>query len=243
MAKLINYGEDSSKALIEGVNKLANVVKVTLGPKGRNVILDKGYGAPTATKDGVSVAKEVELEDKFENMGAELVKEVASKTNDTAGDGTTTAALLTQVMVNEGDQLIKGRTATEGINTQDLQVGIEEAVAEVVTYLDKNAKKIEGHQEMIDQVATISANNDEEIGKTVAEVIKKVGKDGVVTVEESKGIRTEVEYVEGMSFDRGYISPYFVTNPERMECVIEDAFILLTDKKISAVADIVPILE
>jgi chaperonin GroEL len=237
MSKQILYDVKAREALKRGVDKLANTVKITLGPKGRNVVLDKGFGAPTITKDGVTVAKEIELEDKFENIGAELVKEVASKTNDVAGDGTTTATLLAQVMINEG---IKNVTA--GANPLAIKKGIEKGVAAIIEELKKNiSKPIVGNEE-IAQVASISAN-DSEIGKKIAEAMAKVGKDGVVTVEESQGFGMELELVEGMQFDKGYLSAYMITNPDRMEAEYKDCHILITDKKISAVADILPILE
>ncbi|MFA5187811.1 MAG: chaperonin GroEL [Patescibacteria group bacterium] len=237
MSKQILYDVKAREALKRGVDKLANTVKITLGPKGRNVVLDKGFGAPTITKDGVTVAKEIELEDKFENIGAELVKEVASKTNDVAGDGTTTATLLAQVMINEG---IKNVTA--GANPLAIKRGIEKGVVAIIEELKKNiSKPIVGNEE-IAQVASISAN-DTEIGKMIAEAMDKVGKDGVVTVEESQGFSMELELVEGMQFDKGYMSAYMITNPDRMEAEYKDCHILITDKKISAVADILPILE
>lgn len=237
MAKQILYDVKAREALKQGVDKLANTVKITLGPKGRNVVLDKGFGAPTITKDGVTVAKEIELEDKFENIGAELVKEVASKTNDVAGDGTTTATLLAQVMINEG---IKNVTA--GANPLAIKRGIEKGVDSIVEELKKHiSKPILGNEE-ISQVASISAN-DTEIGKKIAEAMHKVGNDGVVTVEESQGFGMELELVEGMQFDKGYVSAYMITNTERMEAEYKDCSILITDKKISAVADILPILE
>ncbi|OGY41416.1 MAG: chaperonin GroL [Candidatus Buchananbacteria bacterium RBG_13_39_9] len=237
MAKQILYDVKAREALKRGVDKLANTVKITLGPKGRNVVLDKGFGAPTITKDGVTVAKEIELEDKFENIGAELVKEVASKTNDVAGDGTTTATLLAQVMINEG---IKNVTA--GANPLAIKRGIEKGVAAIIEELKKNISKPVAGNEEIAQVASISAN-DAEIGKMIAEAMAKVGKDGVVTVEESQGFGMELELVEGMQFDKGYLSAYMITNPDRMEAEYKDCHILITDKKISAVADILPVLE
>jgi chaperonin GroEL len=237
MAKQILYDVKAREALKRGVDILANTVKITLGPKGRNVVLDKGFGAPIITKDGVTVAKEIELEDKFENIGAELVKEVASKTNDVAGDGTTTATLLAQVMINEG---IKNVTA--GANPLAIKRGIEKGVEAIIEELKKNiSKPIVGNEE-ISQVASISAN-DIEIGKKIAEAMEKVGKDGVVTVEESQGFGMELELVEGMQFDKGYLSAYMITNPDRMEAEYKDCHILITDKKISSVADILPILE
>jgi chaperonin GroEL len=244
MPKMIEYRDAAINKLITGVNKLADAVIVTLGPKGRNVMLDKGYGSPTVTKDGVSVAKEIELEDKFENMGAELVKEVASKTNDKVGDGTTTATLLAKVMINQGASLMKSQTATEGgLNTFELQEGIQTATSQVIAYLDKTAQKVAGDKSKIAQIATISANNDEEIGKAVAEVVEKVGKDGVVTVEESQTFGIQQEIVEGLQFDKGFVSPYMMTDPNRMEAVYNEPYILITDKKISALNEILPVLE
>jgi len=236
MAKQLIYDEEARRALKRGIDALADTVKITLGPKGRNVVLDKKWGAPTITNDGVTIAKEIELEDPFENMGAQLVKEVATKTNDIAGDGTTTATVLAQAIVNEG---LKNVAA--GANPMALKRGIEKGVDAVVARIRELATPVSG-KEQVSQVASISAA-DKEIGGLIAEVMEKVGKDGVITVEESKGLKYETEYVEGMNFDRGYISPYFVTNPERMEAAIDDPFILIYDKKISAVADIVPVLE
>ena len=237
MAKEITFDTSARDRIKKGVDKLADAVKVTLGPKGRNVILDKKFGAPTVTKDGVSVAKEIELKDAIENMGAQLVKEVASKTADAAGDGTTTATVLTQSIFAHG---IKNVAA--GANPMDLKRGIDKAVAVVVDSLKKQSKKIKDSSE-IAQVATISSNNDEEIGKMIAEAMNKVGKDGVITVEEAKGTETEVKTVEGMQFDRGYLSPYFVTNTEKMEAELESPFILIYDKKISSMKELLPILE
>ena len=236
MAKQVIFGEEARRALKRGVDALADAVKVTLGPKGRCVVLDKKFGPPTVINDGVTIAKEIELPDPFENMGAQLVKEAATKTNDIAGDGTTTATVLAQAIVHEGFKNIAA-----GADSMALKRGIEKGVAAIVEELKKRATPVTGKQQ-IAQVASISAA-DPEIGALIAEVMDKVGKDGVITVEESKGIKYETEYVEGMQFDRGYISPYFVTNAERMETVIEDPYILLTDKKISAVADLVPALE
>ncbi|OGN04428.1 MAG: chaperonin GroL [Candidatus Yanofskybacteria bacterium RIFCSPHIGHO2_01_FULL_44_17] len=236
MAKQIQYKEQAREALKRGVDKIANAVKVTLGPKGRNVILDKGFGAPTITKDGVTVAKEIELKDKFENIGAELIKEVASKTGDIAGDGTTTATVLAQAIVSEGFSAVNS-----GANPMVLKHGIDKAVEWVVKQLKSKSSKVKGY-EKIKEVATISAN-DEELGKLVADVFQKVGKDGVVTVEESQTSEMATELVEGMQFDHGYISPYMVTNSERMEAVYEDPYILITDKKISSIHDVVPLLE
>jgi len=236
MAKQIIYDEAARKKLKQGCDKLANAVKVTLGPKGRNVVLDKGFGAPTITNDGVTIAKEIELEDKTENLGAEIVKEVAEKTNDVAGDGTTTATLLAQAIITEG---LKNVTA--GTNPLALKRGIEKGARVVVEELKKMSKKISGKEEVA-QVATIAAE-DKEIGNLIAEVMEEVGKDGVVTVEESKTFGLQKEIVKGLQFDRGYISPYMITNAERMEAVFEDPYILITDKKISSLQDIVPVLE
>ncbi|MBN1326077.1 chaperonin GroEL [Candidatus Falkowbacteria bacterium] len=237
MAKQILYNVKAREALKRGVDKLADTVKITLGPKGRNVVLDKGFGSPTITKDGVTVAKEIELEDKFENIGAELVKEVASKTNDVAGDGTTTATLLAQIIINEG---IKNVTA--GTNPLAIKRGIEKGVEAVVKELKENISKPIVSNDEIAQVASISAN-DTEIGKKIAQAMEKVGKDGVVTVEESQSFGMSLDVVEGLQFDKGYLSPYMITNPDRMEAEYKDCHILITDKKISAVADILPILE
>jgi len=236
-AKLLQYDEEARKSILNGVNALADAVKVTLGPKGRNVIIDKSFGAPTVTKDGVTVAKEIELEDKFENMGAQMVREVASKTSDVAGDGTTTATILAQAIYREG-----AKTVAAGSNPMDVKRGIEKAVAAVVAEL-KNISKPTKDQKEIAQVGTISANSDETIGNIIAEAMGKVGKEGVITVEEAKGLETELEIVEGMQFDRGYLSPYFVTNPEKMEVDLEDCFILIYEKKISGMKDLLPILE
>ncbi len=236
MAKQISYKEEARESLKRGVDKISNAVKVTLGPKGRNVVLDKGFGAPTITKDGVTVAKEIELKDKFENIGAELVKEVASKTNDVAGDGTTTATILAQAIVAEGFSAV-----SSGANPLVLKRGMDRATEWVVDYLNKKKKTVSGY-EKIKEVASISAN-DPEIGKLIADVFKEVGKDGVVTVEESQSAEMSKELVEGMQIDKGYISPYMVTNTERMEAIYEDALVLITDKKISSIQDIVPVLE
>ncbi len=236
-SKLIEFDVEARTKLKSGVDKLANAVKVTLGPKGRNVILEKKFGAPTVTKDGVSVAKEIELEDPIENMGAQMVREVASKTSDVAGDGTTTATVLAQAIYREG---LKNVTA--GANPMDLKRGIDMAVQKVVEQLKKMSKDVEGRNE-IAQVGSISANNDTSIGELIADAMEKVGKDGVITVEEAKGTETGLEVVEGMQFDRGYLSPYFVTNTESMEAILEDPFILIHDKKISAMKDLLPILE
>jgi len=236
MAKQLLFDDAARQALKNGIDALADAVKITLGPKGRNVVLEKKFGSPTITNDGVTIAKDVELEDPFENIGAQLAKEVASKTNDIAGDGTTTATVLAQAIVHEG---LKNVAA--GANPLALKRGLEKGCEKVVEHIKQNAIPVTTRQQMA-QVAGISAN-DPDIGELIGEVMEKVGKDGVVTVEEAKGIKTEIEYVEGMQFDRGYISPYFITNPERMEAVIEDPFILVTDKKISAVNDILPTLE
>jgi chaperonin GroEL len=236
MAKDIVYREDARGAILKGVNALADAVKVTLGPKGRNVILDKKFGSPTITKDGVTVAKEVDLKDPLENLGARMVREVASKTSDVAGDGTTTATVLAQCLFREG---IKNVTA--GVNPMELKKGIERAVALVVDELKKLSKPVKG--KMIAQVGTISANSDETIGGIIAEAMEKVGKDGVITVEESKTMETVLEVVEGMRFDRGYLSPYFVTDPERMEAVLEEPYLLIYEKKISSMKDLLPVLE
>ncbi|RFM24110.1 MAG: chaperonin GroEL, partial [Candidatus Thermochlorobacter aerophilum] len=236
-AKLIYFDAEGRAALKRGVDKLADAVKVTLGPKGRNVVIEKKFGAPTVTKDGVTVAKEIELEDPLENMGAQMVREVASKTSDVAGDGTTTATVLAQAIFREG---LKNVTA--GANPMDLKRGIDMAVAAIVEELKRISRPISGKKE-IAQVGMISANNDEEIGNLIAEAMEKVGKDGVITVEEAKGTETELKVVEGMQFDRGYLSPYFVTNTETMEAELEDAYILIHDKKISAMKDLLPILE
>ena len=238
MAKLIEYDAPAREKLKVGVDKLANAVKVTLGPKGRNVVLDKKFGSPTITKDGVTVAKEIELEDAFENMGAQMVKEVASKTSDDAGDGTTTATLLAQAIYREGVKAV-----TAGVNPMAIKRGIESAVRTVVEEIRKMSQPVAGDLEKIRQVGTISANNDKEIGDKIAEAMEKVGKDGVITVEESKTIDTTLDIVEGMQFDRGYVSPYFVTDPDNMEAVLEDCLVLLHDKKISTMKDLLPALE
>ena len=236
MAKQIVTGEDSRQAILRGVNLLADAVKITLGPKGRNVVIEKKFGPPVSTKDGVTVAKEVELKDPLENMGAQMVREVASKTSDVAGDGTTTATVLAQAIFREGVKCVAA-----GASPMALKRGIEKGVEAAVEEIKKLSKPVKG--EMIAQVGTISANNDTTIGNIIAEAMKKVGKDGVITVEESKTMTTELEVVEGMQFDRGYLSPYFVTDPERMECVIEDVRILIHEKKISSMKDLLPLLE
>ncbi|HNV56207.1 MAG: chaperonin GroEL [Smithella sp.] len=236
-AKILLYDEEARKSVLKGVNTLADAVKVTLGPKGRNVIIDKSFGSPTVTKDGVTVAKEIELEDKFENMGAQMVKEVASKTSDVAGDGTTTATILAQAIYREGVKAVAA-----GSNPMDVKRGIDKAVETVVKELGKMSKPTKDQKE-IAQVGTISANNDETIGNIIAGAMDKVGKEGVITVEEAKGLETELEIVEGMQFDRGYLSPYFVTNPDKMIVALEDALILIYEKKISGMKDLLPILE
>jgi len=236
MPKELLYSEEARRALERGVNAVANAVKVTLGPKGRNVVLDKKFGSPSITKDGVTVAKEIELVQHFENLGAQLVREVASKTNDVAGDGTTTATVLAQAMVREGLKMVAA-----GSNPMALRRGIEKAVQRAVEKLKEFAIEVKTRDD-IEHVAAI-AGNDPEIGKVIAEAMDKVGKDGVITIEESKGTETTVEFVEGLQFDRGYLSPYFVTDPERMECVLEEPFILIHEKKISSAMDLVPLLE
>jgi chaperonin GroEL len=236
MAKQITYGEASRQAILRGVNQLADAVKVTLGPKGRNVVLDKKFGSPTITKDGVTVAKEIELKDAVENMGAQMVREVASKTSDIAGDGTTTATVLAQAIYREG-----AKNVAAGANPMELKRGIEKAVEAIIGELKKQSKPVTGN--MIAQVGTISANSDPTIGKIIAEAMEKVGKDGVITVEEAKTLETSLEVVEGMQFDRGYLSPYFVSDPERMEVVLENPVILIHEKKISSMKDLLPLLE
>ncbi|MGB8510375.1 MAG: chaperonin GroEL, partial [Pyrinomonadaceae bacterium] len=235
--KELKFREDARRAMLAGVNTLANAVRVTLGPKGRNVVLGKKFGSPLITKDGVTVAKEIELEDKYENMGAQMVKEVATKTNDTAGDGTTTATVLAQAIFREG---VKNVAA--GANPMGLQRGIQLGVAAAVAELEKMSKKVKDKSDLAN-VASVSANNDREIGDLISEAMERVGKDGVVTVEESKTLQTELDIVEGMQFDRGYLSPYFATNNDRMEAVLEDPFILIHEKKIAAMRDLLPLLE
>ncbi len=248
MAKQIVHGEESRQAILRGVNLLADAVKVTLGPKGRNVVIEKKFGSPTITKDGVTVAKEIDLKDGLENMGAQMVREVASKTSDVAGDGTTTATVLAQAIYREGV-----KTVAAGANPMAMKRGIEKAVTSICGSLDKEGNRIKGEIDkfskpvnsdaMIAQVGTISANNDETIGRIIAEAMKKVGKDGVITVEEAKTLETQLEVVEGMQFDRGYLSPYFVTDPERMEAILENAYILIHEKKVSSMKDLLPLLE
>ena len=237
MAKMMAFDQEAREAMRRGVAKLARAVKVTLGPKGRNVILQKSFGSPTVTKDGVTVAKEIDLEDVYENMGARMVREVASKTSDVAGDGTTTATVLAEAVFNEGL-----RAVVSGVNPVALKAGIEKAVEEISAKLKEMSIPVKGKKEMA-QVASIAANNDMEIGLQLAEAMDKVGKDGVITVDEGKSLKTEIEFVEGMQFDRGYLSPYFVTNSQQMQCVLEDCYILVFEKKISSVKDIVPLLE
>src|ERR671936_731812 len=236
MAKQIVYGEQSRQAVLRGVNQLADAVKVTLGPKGRNVVLDKKFGSPTITKDGVSVAKEIDLQDPVENLGARMVREGASKTSDIAGDGTTTATVLAQAIIREGS-----KNVAAGANPMALKRGIDKAVETVVAGIKAMSRPVSGN--MVAQVGMISANSDETIGKIIAEAMEKVGKDGVITVEEAKTMETSLEVVEGMQFDRGYLSPYFVTDPDRMECVLEDPLILIHEKKISSLKDLLPVLE
>src|ERR1700678_910696 len=236
MAKQIVHGEESRQAILRGVNLLADAVKVTLGPKGRNVVIEKKFGSPTITKDGVTVAKEIELPNGIENMGAQMVREVASKTSDVAGDGTTTATVLAQAIFREGV-----KTVAAGANPMAIKRGIDKAVEAAVEEVKKLSKPVSG--DMIAQVGRISANSDSTIGDVIAEAMKKVGKDGVITVEESKTMTTELATVEGMQFDRGYLSPYFVTDAERMECVLEDPYILIHEKKISNMKDLLPVLE
>src|SRR5213079_2404510 len=237
MAKQVVHGEESRAAILRGINQLADAVKITLGPKGRNVVIDKKFGSPTITKDGVTVAKEIDLDDKLENMGAQMVREVASKTSDVAGDGTTTATVLAQAIVKEG-----AKSVAAGMNPMDLKRGIDLAVETVVEELKKNSKKVTSNEE-IAQVGTISANGDQEIGRFLAEAMKKVGNEGVITVEEAKSLETELDVVEGMQFDRGYISPYFITNADKMRVEMEDPYILINEKKLSALNELLPLLE
>src|SRR6187399_1144044 len=236
MAKQIVHGEESRAAILRGVNELADAVKITLGPKGRNVVLGKSYGSPTITKDGVTVAKEIDLKDAMENMGAQMVREVASKTSDVAGDGTTTATVLAQAIFREGV-----KTVAAGANPMAVKRGIERAVEVAIEEIKKLSKPVKG--DMIAQVAAISANNDSTIGNIIADAMKKVGKDGVITVEEAKTMETTLEVVEGMQFDRGYLSSYFVTDPDRMQCVLENCLILICEKKVNTMKDLLPVLE
>src|SRR4249919_3555666 len=233
----VRFSRDARERMLRGVNILADAVKVTLGPKGRNVVIDKSFGAPRVTKDGVTVAKEIELEDKFENMGAQMVREVASKTSDVAGDGTTTATVLAQSIYREGSKMVAA-----GHNPMEIKRGIDAAVIAIVEKLQKLSKATKDPKE-IAQVGTISANGDEQIGKIIAEAMQKVGKEGVITVEEAKSLETVLDVVEGMQFDRGYLSPYFVTDQERMEAVLNDAYLLISEKKISSMKDLLPVLE
>ncbi len=237
MAKIIAFEQEAREAIRRGVSKLARAVKITLGPKGRNVILQKSFGSPTVTKDGVTVAKEIDLEDVYENMGARMVREVASKTSDVAGDGTTTATVMAEAIFNEGLKAV-----VAGVNPIQMKQGIEKAVAEITAKLEKMSIKIKSKEEM-SNVGTIAANNDREIGSLLADAMEKVGKDGVITVDEGKSLKTEVEWVEGMQFDRGYLSPYFVTDPNTMQCVLEDCYVLVFEKKISNIKELVPLLE
>src|SRR4029450_3006598 len=236
-SKEVKFSQDTRERMLRGVDILANAVKVTLGPKGRNVVLEKSFGAPRVTKDGVTVAKEIELEDKFENMGAQMVREVASKTSDMAGDGTTTATVLAHAIVREG-----AKAVAAGMNPMDLRRGIDLAVEAIVNDLKAHAKKIASNEE-IAQIGTISANGDTEIGRFLADAMRKVGNEGVITVEEAKSLNTELEVVEGMQFDRGYVSPYFVTNAEKMRVAFEDAYILINEKKLSSLQPLLPLLE
>jgi len=238
MPKMIAFDQEARDALRRGVSKLAQAVKVTLGPRGRNVIIQKSFGSPTVTKDGVSVAKEIELEDVYENMGARMVREVASKTSDVAGDGTTTATIMAEAIFNEGL-----RAVVSGVNPIQLKQGIEKAVADITDKLKSMSISVKNKKEEIAQVGSVAANNDAEIGRLLADAMEKVGKDGVITVDEGKSLATEVEWVEGMQFDRGYLSPYFVTDPQKMECVLEDAYVLIHEKKLSNIKEIVPLLE
>ena len=236
-AKIVRFGPDAREDMLKGVDVLANAVKVTLGPKGRNVVIEKSFGAPRTTKDGVTVAKEIELENKFQNMGAQMLREVASKANDVAGDGTTTATVLAQAIVREGMKRVAA-----GMNPMDLKRGVDKAVAEVVEQLKKDAKKVKSNDE-IAQVGAISANGEKEIGDMIAKAMDKVGNEGVITVEEAKSLETELEVVEGMQFDRGYLSPYFITDPDKMITQMDDALILLHEKKLTSLQPMLPILE
>src|SRR5256712_2555005 len=236
-SKEVKFGVDARDKMLRGVEILNNAVKVTLGPKGRNVVLDKSFGAPRITKDGVTVAKEIELEDKFENMGAQMVREIASKTSDEAGDGTTTATVLAHAIVREGSKAVAA-----GMNPMDLKRGVDLAVAAIVADLQKNSKDVTSNDE-IAQVGTISANGDAEIGRFLADAVKKVGNEGVITVEEAKSLETELEVVEGMQFDRGYISPYFITNADKMRVEMDDVYVLISEKKLSGLQELLPLLE
>src|SRR5437660_3525486 len=236
-AKDVKFGSDAREKLLRGVDILADAVRITLGPKGRNVVIEKSFGAPRTTKDGVTVAKEIELADKFENMGAQMVREVAQKTNDAAGDGTTTATILAHAIVREG-----AKSVAAGMNPMDLKRGIQKAVETVVADLKKRSKKVKSNEE-IGQVGTISANGDKTVGKMIAEAMAKVGNEGVITVEEAKSLATELDVVEGMQFDRGYISPYFITNPDKMRVEMEDPYILIYEKKLSGLQELLPLLE
>lgn len=238
MAKMIAFDQEAREALRRGVAKLAKAVRVTLGPRGRNVIIQKSFGSPTVTKDGVTVAKEIDLEDTYENMGAKMVREVASKTSDVAGDGTTTATIMAEAIFSEGMKAV-----VAGVNPLHLKQGIDKAVADITAELKKMAVSVKNSKKEIAQVGAIAANNDNEIGNLLAEAMEKVGKDGVITVDEGKSLTTEVEWVEGMQFDRGYLSPYFVTDPQKMECVLENAYVLISEKKISSIKEIIPLLE
>ena len=237
MAKIVKFDSDARTSMLKGVDILANTVKVTLGPKGRNVVIDKSYGAPRTTKDGVTVAKEIELEDKFENMGAQMVKEVASKTNDEAGDGTTTATILAQAIVREGIKYV-----TAGMNPMDVKRGLDNAVAHVIEKIKSSSKKVKTNDEVA-QVGTISANGEKEIGEMISKAMQKVGNEGVITVEEAKGLATELDVVEGMQFDRGYLSPYFITNADKMTTELDNPLILLHEKKLANLQAMVPLLE
>ncbi|MGL6193845.1 MAG: chaperonin GroEL, partial [Thermoguttaceae bacterium] len=238
MAKMIAFDQEAREALRRGVSKLAKAVKVTLGPRGRNVIIQKSFGSPTVTKDGVTVAKEVDLEDTYENMGAKMVREVASKTSDIAGDGTTTATILAEAVFNEGMKAV-----VAGVNPLQMKSGMDKATADIIEKLKGMSVSVKNSKKEIAQVGAIAANNDSEIGNLLADAMEKVGKDGVITVDEGKSLNTEVEWVEGMQFDRGYLSPYFATDAQKMECVLENAYVLINEKKISNIKEMIPILE
>jgi chaperonin GroEL len=238
MAKMIAFDQEAREALRRGVTKLAKAVKVTLGPRGRNVIIQKSFGSPLVTKDGVTVAKEVDLEDTYENMGAKMVREVASKTSDIAGDGTTTATILAEAIFNEGMKAV-----VAGVNPLQMKTGMDKAVENIIAQLKKMAVSVKDNKTEIAQVGAIASNNNAEIGSLLADAMEKVGKDGVITVDEGKSLKTEVEWVEGMQFDRGYLSPYFVTDPTKMECVLENAYLLISEKKISNIKEMIPVLE